>query len=452
MSDCLTRQLADIVARPPDDHTRRRAALHVLDWIGCAVVGATSAAGRVLAAYGRRQPAGPCTTLGAGSRDVAAAAFVNGGLGNIFEMDDLHRMSIVHPGDVVVPAALAAAERDHADGRSFLDAVVRGYEVATRIGTAAGPEHYRYWYSTATCGVFGAATAVASLHRLDRHRLVDALGQAGSQAAGPWQCRIEPTHTKQLNTARAAQSGLIAADLAALGFKGPARILEGSHGFFAAMAPNARAAMTTADPGAPWAIYDTSFKPWPACRHAHPAVEAALALRGSVDPAAIARIDVSTYVDAVDFCNRPEPRTANDARFSVQYCVAVTVLRGAPALANFAEPALADTETRTLAAKVAVRDDPIHTLAFPGRYGATLDITLNDGTRLSRSVETAKGDPENPMADAEIEDKARTLMAAGGMAALDIDATVAACRALPEAETATAICTYLTAVPTPVTR
>jgi 2-methylcitrate dehydratase PrpD len=114
----------------------------------------------------------------------------------------------------VIPAALAAAEREGSGGIDLLDALIKGYEATIRIGTAAGPAHYRHWYSTATCGVFGAAAACAHVLGLDRPRSLDALGQAGMMSAGLWQCRSEPTDSKQLATGRSAQAGLLAADLA----------------------------------------------------------------------------------------------------------------------------------------------------------------------------------------------------------------------------------------------
>ncbi len=427
MTSSLTEHLTDIAARPIDGATRARAALHVLDWFGCAVLGATSEAGRVFSAYGLSQPEGPCLAIGVGRRDAASAAFINGGLGNVFEMDDLHRMSIVHPGDVVIPAALAAAERDGSDPAAFLEAVVRGYEVAVRIGMAAGRAHYRYWYNTATCGVYGAAAAVAALHGLDRVSTVDALGQAGEQSAGLWQCRIEPTHSKQLATARAAQSGLVAADLARLGLKGPRSILEGSHGFFAAACPDAESERAVADPDAPWALYDTSFKPWTACRHAHPVIEAALALREGFVADQVARIEVKTYREAVDFCDKPAPETPDDARFSHQHCVAAALLAGEPTLADFEPAAIANGKIADLRTKIDVVEDGVLTDAFPGRYGASVTIHLADGAVREAAVETAKGDPENPMTEAEIERKARENLAAAGVAGDAVERLVAAC-------------------------
>ncbi len=385
MTRSLTYHLAALSARPVDRATRERAALHVLDWLGCALIGATAEPGQVLVAYGRMQPTGPCLVVGTGERHAAAAAFVNGGLGNIFEMDDLHRVSIVHPGSVVIPTALAVAQREEAGSIAFLDAVVRGYEAAARIGAAVGPGHYRYWHNTATCGVFGAAAAAASLLNLGLDNTVHAFGHAGTQASGLWQCSIEPTHSKHVHTARAAEGGMVAADLAALGFAAASQILEGSHGLFSATCPDPEPDAVAADPGGPWKIHETSFKPWPACRHAHPVIEGALRLRDDLPLDAVTAVQTKTYGDAITFCDNPAPATPLEARFSLQHCIAVALIGGPPGLADFEPPAIADPRLVALRAKMAVAEDDAFTRAFPQRYGAELRVSLADGS--TRDVE-----------------------------------------------------------------
>ncbi len=435
MTGSLTERLAEILARPIDREARARVCLHIVDWLGCAALGTTSQAGSALLAYGRAAPDGPCFSLGAGRKSAEAAAFVNGGLGNIFEMDDLHRTSIVHPGDVVIPAALAVAERVGATGPVLLDAIVRGYEAAIRVGEAAGTGHYAHWYNTATCGVFGAAAAAASVLGLDRPQIVDALGQAGMQAAGLWQCRLEPTFSKQLATARAAQSGVIAADLVAIGFPGAKAILEGELGFFAATCPGSDPQAVVHDPDGPWRLFDTSFKPWPACRHAHPVIEAGLALhrRGGSKP--IERITIATYRDAGRFCDNQEPTTPHEARFSLQHCAAVALAKGRAVLTDFAPLAIADETLAALRRRVVVRIDAAMTAAFPKCYGALVTIAYADGSHEECRVKTAKGDPENPMTEVEIEAKFHTLMSVGGLAARAIEALWQQTRKLPESNT-----------------
>lgn len=417
----------------------------MVDWISCAALGATAPAGRALLVYGRERErsAGPCSMIGAGPRAAEIAAFVNGGLGNIYEMDDLHRTSIVHPGDVVIPAALAAAERAGASGPTLLDAIVRGYEVAIRIGSAAGTEHYEHWYNTATCGVFGAAVAASSIMGLDQAETVDALGQAGMQAAGLWQCRMEPTFSKQLATARSAQSGLIAADLAANGFPGPKAIIEGAHGFFAAMCPASDPESVVATPGGQWLIHDVSFKPWPACRHAHPVIEACCALRRQGVTDSLREVSVRTYREAVDFCDNPDPTTPHEARFSIQHCAATALLRGEPRLDDFSPEAIADDAVAALRSRVSVRPDRQMTEAFPHRYSARVGIVGMSGSANEAIVATVKGDPENPMSEDEIVAKSHTLLTAAEIPDAITNRIIQAALDLPAAKSPTALSALL---------
>ena len=414
MTASLSEQLIEICGRPIEVADRKRAALHLLDWLGCALIGATSQAGMALAAYGM-DDSGPCFAAGTDGRSAAEAAFVNGGLGNIFELDDVHRTAILHAGDVVVPAALALAQRDGTDGAALLDAIVRGYEAAIRIGSAAASSGYSAWYNSGTCGVFGAAMAAGTILKLGPGALADALGQAGMQASGIWQCRLEPTFSKQLGTAHAARAGLVSAQLAKAGFPGARRILEGELGFFEAYYPRADRGMVLAAPDAPWKISEVSFKPWPACRHAHPAIEAALALRDSAAPSSISSIGVWTYGAAIDFCDDAEPGSDHDARFSLQHCIATVLARGAPELDDFSGPARADQDIADLRRKVTLHADPGFTGRFPEAYGARVEIGFADATKAVEFVITAKGDPENPMSADELEAKFTMLAQRAGV-------------------------------------
>lgn len=431
----LTHGLLGLLERPISPDDRRRAALHLLDWIACAQLGSTAAAGRALAQLALQSAPGPCTTWGADRREAGMAALVNGGLGNLFEVDDLHRRAIVHPGDTVIPAALAAAEREGSGGIDLLDALIKGYEVTIRIGTAAGPAHYRHWYSTATCGVFGAAAACAHVLGLDRPRSLDALGQAGMMSAGLWQCRSEPTDSKQLATGRSAQSGLLAADLARIGFAGARQILEGEHGFFvAACGPvDTQAVLRRAD--AAWLMHEVSFKPWPACRHVHPVIEAVIGLRAQVGAStAIESIDVHTYADAISFADCATPASDHQARFSLQHAAAVAWTRGDLSLSDSQSQARDDPQIAALRRKVRLHHAPDLTAAYPERYGATVHLCDAAGVRHTVTVHTAKGDPENPLTAQEIQDKALRLMEAAGLSSRTSEQIAQSCLALAEGQ------------------
>jgi 2-methylcitrate dehydratase PrpD len=426
----ITEGLVALLARPIADADRRRAALHLIDWIGCAAAGATSEAGTILREYTARLPWGPARIM-LGSRSTArGAALANGAFGNVLEMDDVHREAILHPGPVIIPAALALAAETDAHGPDLLDAILRGYEAMIRIGRAMGGGHYARFHPTATMGPFGAAAACGSLLGLDAERMVWALGNAGSQAGGVWQCRHEAVMTKQWHTASAASSGLEAAQLAALGLTGPRRILDGPQGIFAAMAPDARPHRLLDDPDEPWMAHATSFKPWPACRHAHAAVDAALALRERVAGRPIASVAIAAYADAISFCDRVAPRSTVEAKFSLQHAVAVALLRGKPSLADFEPPALARPDLTALRERVSVAEDAAYTRAYPLHFGSSVTVTLADGTTLREEVPDALGDLENPLDEGAILAKATTLMQSAGVAQPDV--VIAAALALAD--------------------
>ncbi len=419
----LTEQLIALLHRPITQGDRTRAALHVLDWIGCAVIGATTAPGEVMKDYGRYEPGGSSKAIGVGDVRAETAAFVNGAFGNVLEMDDIHRTSVLHPGPVVIPAALATAQATGAETTAFLDALIHGYEVVIRIGASVGLGHYKYFHNTATCGPFGAAAAAGSVLGLNDAQMSDALGNAGSLAGGLWQLRNEDVMSKQLHNAHAARSGLVAATLAQRGLTGPKRILEGPQGFYAAMCPDATPEVLTADPDAPWMIYDTSFKPWPACRHAHPTIDATLLLRDRLgSPDDIERIVVRTYADAVAFCDRPDPQNVVDAKFSLQHVVAVVLGDGKPVLGSFDPKIFRRADMTAIREKVSVEASETFSAAFPQHYGAEVEIWGRNGLHEKATVADALGDPGNPVGDDTVITKARELMAAAGLP----DAKVAA--------------------------
>jgi 2-methylcitrate dehydratase PrpD len=245
--------------------------------------------------------------------------------------------------------------------------------------------------------------------------MADAFGTAGIRAGALWQLRHEPVPTKSLANADAARAGWVAASLAARGVRGPRQVLEGPQGLFAATAPQADASGIDADE--PHALVEAvSFKPWPACRHAHPAIDALRrALPAPLPADAIARIEIATYADALRFCDKPAPRTENEAKFSLQHCAALVVLHGAPRLEHFGADALGAEPLPTLRARVRVSEHAGLSARFPAHYGARVRVLLRDGNLLEAGAEDAWGDPEWPLDDADLVAKARTLMAWGGL-------------------------------------
>lgn len=410
--------LADRLSMDIGADVRARAALHLVDWLGCAVAGSREPAGEIAR---RARPDG-----------MSGNAFYLGMLGNILEMDDVDKRAILHPGPTIIPAAvsLCAARPDLLP--RLLDGIVAGYEATIRLGRATGAGHYRMWHTTGTCGAIGAAAASARLLGLDTERTAHALALAMSQAAGLWQTRHEPRSMgKQLHTAHAARAGLDAARLAAEGFKGPLSILEGEQGFFAACAPGADPADILKSYDADWLIRQVSFKPWAACRHAHAAIDAALALHaGGLDAGEIEAVRVQTYSDALKFCDKPDPRTTIEAKFSLQHSVAVVLTNGRPVIADFDPEAIDRPDLAALRARVQVASADPYASAYPARYGARVEVQIKDGACVSAAAPDALGDPENPLTPEQVKQKAATLM---GHAGLDKDR---AGRMIAAAETA----------------
>ena len=422
-TETVLQTLVKKLARPVEIASQRRAASHVLDWLGSAALGAKSTSATGFVNVTAKSPVGPCRALGAGRRDWWSALQLNAALGNLLEMDDLHRSSILHPGPVIIPAAIATAEMANATASQLLSAIVRGYEATIRIGRALGPSHYAFFHNTSTAGVFGAAAAAADLLGLNAQQTAWALGNAGSRTGGLWQMRHEACETKSLHNAQAAQTGVQAALLAADGVRGPLSLLEGPQGLFAAMAPESDSGMVMYGADRGWLIHEVSFKPWPACRHAHPTIDAALAvhkkMRRETPGADIAAIEITTYRSAIDFCNQPVPQTEHQAKFSLQHCAAVVLAHGAPWLPQFSPARLQLPEIIALRNKVVVREGADFSARFPNHYGANVRVIFSDGRVVEHEQRDALGDPELPLSDSEIINKARLLLTEAGARNVD---------------------------------
>lgn len=375
----LIEQLAKHLQRPVDGATRDRARLHLLDWLAC-VAGARGS---------------PVHKVGqSAGLDVLTKAAM---LGNVLEMDDIHRGGLLHPGPVVWPAALSVSGQGMND---VLDAAVRGYEAMIGVGATLDAYHYTRWHNTATAGAFGAAAAGASLYGLDAERAGWALGNAGSLAGGLWHMRHADVMTKQVHVSHAAFSAVWMAKMAVHGLTGSTGLLEGPQGLYMAM---------TLDPlpmvlGSGWRMAEVSFKPWAACRHAHPVIDCALQLRaaGRLTPP----FHVETYADAIVFCDHPDPETEAQAKFSLQHAIAV--------IADGREAEPADFTPAAIAALAPLRDQVTVSEAneFTSRYPDHFGARLMAGGAAVGVVDTL-GDPERPMSADDIMAKTRTLVAWG---------------------------------------
>ncbi|MDQ3044465.1 MAG: MmgE/PrpD family protein [Chloroflexota bacterium] len=420
LTELLAEAICSVDPSSIDPETTLAAQKYVLDWLACAVAGTSTPTGEILTTDASMSSAGPADVLGLNEgRDAHVAAFTNGGLSHIAEMDDIDRGSVVHPGTVVIPAALAAAQDVGANGLEFLTAVIVGYEVAIRVGEAVGRSHYHFWQNTATCGTFGATAAAGRLYNLTQEQMVWALGSAGSMAAGLWQFKHDGAMTKSLHTAQAAANGVRASRLARLGFTGAREILEGPQGFFTAMSDDYVPGKVTGglDAGlgtneSPWKIHGVSLKPYASCRHTHAAVDAALSLRqalGQLTPEEVRVVRVGTYAAAVAITDDPSPHTAYQAKFSMQFCVAQALLTGHLGPHDFESTQIDDPLTRQLITKVVLSVDPELDTRYPAAWCARVAVETLDGRIKDHLIEAPKGDPERQLSQADLEVKARDL-------------------------------------------
>jgi len=338
---------------------------------------------------------------------LRVAALINGAAGHTLEFDDIFRDAIYHPGVVVIPAALAAAETVGASGEAFLRGVIAGYEVSNRIGAAVNPAHYRFWHTTGTIGHFGGAAAAASVLGLDAGQTAHALATATTMAAGLQQAFRADAMSKPIHAGQAAANGALAAMAAAKGLTGAAEMLEGSRGFGAAMCDGPDWERAVADLGRRWTIVETTQKNHTACGHTHAAIDAVveMAAKHGLGAADVKRIAVATYKTALEVTGNFTPTTKFECQFSLPYCVAVGLMTGRARLDAFEPGWRDDAGLRDLMTRVTIGPDDEAEAAFPNLRGALVTIETVDGRVLTQRNPTRRGDPDKPLTEADIADK-----------------------------------------------
>lgn len=333
---------------------------------------------------------------------------LTGVMAHALDFDDVHQTMGGHPSVPVLSALLPVAEREGASGRDLIRSFTIGTDVEIRLANAMNPGHYeRGWHPTAVLGTMGAAAAVGDLLDLEVTELRNALGIAASKAAG--MKGNFGTMTKPLHVGDAARNGQEAATLAADGFTGNERILELEFGGFCDLfrgetEPDLAAELEKL--GSDWGLLDppVGFKPYPCCGSTHAAIDAAGRLRDRVEPDAIESVLIEEHPRRLDHTNRPDPMSSLDAKFSVQYCVAVMLHEGDIWLDHFEEAAVQTPAYRSFLETVEAADDRE---GFEEReWGARVTVEA-DGDRYVEEVDAPKGSAENPMSWTELEEKYR---------------------------------------------
>lgn len=404
-----TRELASWVAhlRYADLSPRTREVVRILllDSVGCGVYGYATPWARMLLQWAKAgAPArGEATVWGETSPSLRAAdaALVNGTAVHAFELDDYHQAKL-HPGAVVIPAAVAMAEQLGSNGEQLVTAIAAGYEVMIRSSLALNPSaaRLRGWHLTGVCGPFGAAAACASLLKLNEEQTAWALGLAGTQGSGLWAFNADGTMSKRFHAGRAAQSGVLAAELAALGFTGPTQIYEfHDGGVLKAFSDASDPAPLTRGLGTVFHLDATSIKPYSCCGSAHSYVDAALELRHKLGTAWDARRPVRLGMAKVvqvqcgfDYA----PSSALNAQMSLRYIVAAALMEGHALPPQFSDAKIADPVLTGLAQRMLCEHDPALDKLYPARFAAWV-AAEDKGQWVRVDVLDPLGSPANPV-------------------------------------------------------
>ncbi|WP_458096295.1 MmgE/PrpD family protein [Roseomonas sp. WA12] len=420
---------------PGLEHHARRA---LLDWFAALLPGCSRPPATLLVAAlaGERGPGRAVCYVDGTRGPLRQAALINGTASHTVEFDDIFRDAGYHPACPTISAALAAAQAHGTSMADLLRAIIAGYEVGARIGLAVQPSHYRFWHTTGTVGTFGAAAAVSVILGLDAMRTAHALATAATMAGGLQQAFRGEGMSKPLHPGHAAEVGALAAMAAAQGMTGALDVLDGPAGFAAATSEDTgKWERALAGLGESYAIASITFKNHGCCGHIFPGLDGIDTLRAEhgFGPDDVAAIHIGGYGPTKTVCDRPEARTEQDARFSMQYCAAALLRLGGVRLAAFEPSALADPAILADMAKVTVSLDPELADAYPARRAARVRVTLRDGNVLERLQPTRKGDPDAPLSDAELSAKFRELAvpAIGTEAALRLETALLSGDVLP---------------------
>lgn len=393
-----------------------KAKLHLLDSIGIALASTKLEFGRAIHETVRAWGGTPESTLiGFGGKVPApSAALLNGSLIHGLDFDDTHLGAIIHVSTVVVAAALAVGEAHDVTGRELIAALVAGNEVDIRIGLAAPSEfHHRGFHPTPICGPFAAAIVTGRLSGHDRDAMTNAFGIAGSQAAGIQEFLRDGSSVKRFHPGWAAHGGVIAAQVAANGLTGPARVLEGHYGLYNVLLGPGRfhEEVLTDGLGERWETLNLSIKPYPCCHFGHAFIDSAKAIRHSTPEFRVDQIDrivANISPTPGDVLYLPEdmkkrPPTPYAAMFSLPYMVALGLSGDRAGLPEFAADRIGDPALLAIAERVERTDDPLS--RYPTYFSGYLEVHLKDGRVLSHREEFNRGSPANPLPREEIEAK-----------------------------------------------
>lgn len=338
--------------------------------------------------------------------DGKTAALINGFNAHSLELDDGQRFAMIHLGASVISALEAAAAEHTVTEEALLIGIIMGYEAACRVSIAMQPSHKnRGYHAAGTCGTIGAAAGVAFALGMDKRQLKRALTLAAGSAAGMLEIQEQRSEVKPYNLGRAAMDGLTTAYMGFADFEVPDDMLGGERGFFKTFSDQFDASKLTEETDY-FEIERIYVKPYASCRHSHSAVEAAIRLHDGLNCHNIESVTVKTYRLGVKGHDHTDIQGIASAKLSTPYAVAAALLYGRADLTVF-EPL--DQAAVRMARKVTVTEDETLTKESPQKRIAIVTVKTKEGVEKSCRVDFAKGDPENPLTEDELREKAALL-------------------------------------------
>ncbi len=351
-------------------------------------------------------------------------AFLLGFCAHELELDDGHRLGAVHVGATIFSALLVVAENERISSGDFLRGVIIGYETTIRLACAVQPGNkLRGYHATGTCGTVGAALGIAAALHYTEDQMKTTLSAAVTSAAGVLEMQEDDSDLKPYNVGRAAMDAVSAAHIGRTGLKGPKDALGGKRGFLKVMTDDPHTEYLTDFSSDSLCIEQIYQKVYAACRHAHPAIEAALAFRGSVKIEDIEKIEVRAYKLAVAGHDHSEIASISSAKMSIPFSVAVALVTREAGLNAFTEETIGNPVILSLAKKVKVIVDEELTAQSPAKRASIVTIYTKSGT-FTKRVDYPKGEPENSLSREELEDKFRGLAMYGGLTKDECDEVI----------------------------
>lgn len=389
----------------------------ILDCLGVTLAGGEEISGKIISEYVKDLARPEAGVIGGGFKtSVDQAAWVNGTRAHALDYDDYFvppHLTPYHPTAAILPAVLAVAEKYHLSGKDVLLAYVTGFEVEARIAMiCAEPAYNLGWHTTSTLGSIGAAMATAKVLKLDEEKVRMALGIASSLSGGLR--KNFGTMTKPLHAGNAARNGVVAAMLAQRGFTADRNILDGPLSFCEVLAGEVKPEVMKTNQGAraETEFYivtpGIAFKPYPSCAYTHWAIDAVLELKKemALAPNDVAQIECHTSSGSRSVLIHSHPKTALEAKFSLEYCVAIALIDGEVSLRQFTEEKIKGPTAQELMKKIKYVHPPEMGSGLVN-LGGEVVVKLQNDNVYSRRVDIAGGAPQNPLSSEKLNNKFR---------------------------------------------